>query len=54
MSNSIADETRAIRTIFVAGLNPCTYKSWVGKIMNFLSLIPVNNLHVTFDNYRCE
>ena len=53
-SISIVDAVRTIRKISVDGLKPCTFKSWVEEIINYLSSMHGNNLHVFFDNYSYE
>ena len=45
---------RAIRMISVAGLKRHTFKSWADEIMNYLSSMRGNNLHVIFYNYSYE
>ena len=40
--------------ISVAVLKPRTFKSWADEIMNYLSSMPGNNLHVNLDNYSYE
>ena len=54
ISTSIVDAMRAIRMISVAGLKPHTFKSWADEIMNYLSSMRGNNLHVIFYNYSYE
>ena len=54
ISTSIVDAMRAIRMISVADLKPHTFKSRVDEIINYLSLMAGNNLHVIFDNYSYE
>ena len=50
MSTSIVDAMHAARMISVADLKLCTFKLWAIEIMNYLSSMPGNNLHVIFDN----
>ena len=40
--------------ISVAVLKPRTFNSWADEIMNYLSSMPGNNLHVILDNYSYE
>ena len=54
ISTSIVDAIHAIIMISVAGLKLRTLKSWADEIMNYLSWMPGNNLHVIFDYYCYE
>ena len=50
ISASIVDAMRAIRMIYVACLKPRPFKSWADEIINYISSMCGNSLHITFDN----
>ena len=50
ISTSIVDAMRAIRMIYVACLKPRPFKSWADEIINYISSMCGNSLHIIFDN----
>ena len=50
----IVDAMSVVRLISVSGLNPPIFKTWITNVCNYISNLPVENIHIVFDIYPDE
>ena len=52
MHASVVDAMRIVRMIPISKLKPATYRSWVIKVLDNMTSLPGDILHIVFDNYE--